>query len=535
MEYIKHIRGLVNEYDPLAIKIKQARKLAKKWQRYGLLQGLNDQNLRNTTAILLQNQARQLLRQTSTTGLQYHQEWSGVALPLVRRFIAKLAAKDFVTIQPMTAPSGLVFYLDFKFGSNQQNGTFITQNSSIYGTTFSGTAGSTDYMMNTNTQSGMYGAGKFGYTINDVSASVVSGSITTASATIADFNYDGYYSASYANYKTATIALTAIDGADLNGYRAFGISSSTAGFISNFLPKFTKLSGDNIVFVFTGSAAKGDSVIYYHKQPKAYERGDFQYKGTSDLEIPEINIELTNKMIVAKTRKLKAIWTQQLIEDLNAYHAIDGQAQLTGVLSDQITVQVDLELIDMLVRGGYASQTFEYWSADPGYDWNGAGFTQNSRYFIQNKSDWYKTLGIKMQKLSNVIHQKTLRGGANFAIVSPLMATVLETIPGFMTNTDGLQTEFNAGFTKVGTFANRFSIYKNPYMVQDNMMIMGYKGNSFLEFGAAYCPYIPLIMTPLVFDPTNFVPRRGIYTRYGKTLMRSDFYGLLFVDGLQTV
>jgi len=189
----------------------------------------------------------------------------------------------------------------------------------------------------------------------------------------------------------------------------------------------------------------------------------------------------------------------------------------------------------MLVRGGYASQTFEYWSADPGYDWNGAGFTQNSRYFIQNKSDWYKTLGIKMQKLSNVIHQKTLRGGANFAIVSPLMATVLETIPGFMTNTDGLQTEFNAGFTKVGTFANRFSIYKNPYMVQDNMMIMGYKGNSFLEFGAAYCPYIPLIMTPLVFDPTNFVPRRGIYTRYGKTLMRSDFYGLLFVDGLQTV
>jgi len=175
----------------------------------------------------------------------------------------------------MTAPSGLVFYLDFKFSSNQQNGTFITQNSSIYGTTFSGTSGSTDYMMNTNTQSGMYGAGKFGYTINDVSASLASAGITTASATIADFNYDGFYSSSYSNYKTATFTVSALSGADLNGYRAFGISSSTAGFITNFLPKFTKLSGDNIVFVFTGSAAKGDAVVYYHKQPNAYERGDF--------------------------------------------------------------------------------------------------------------------------------------------------------------------------------------------------------------------------------------------------------------------
>jgi hypothetical protein len=139
-----------------------------------------------------------------------------------------------------------------------------------------------------------------------------------------------------------------------------------------------------------------------------------------------------------------------------------------------------------------------------------------------------------MQKVSNKIHQLTMRGGANFAVVSPTVATILETIPGFMAGTDGDKMEFAGGVTKVGSFSNRFTIYKNPYM-KENIMLMGFRGSNFLETGAVYAPYIPLIMTPLVYDPNNFTPRRGVMTRYAKKVVRPEFFGKIYIDGLNLV
>ena len=147
---------------------------------------------------------------------------------------------------------------------------------------------------------------------------------------------------------------------------------------------------------------------------------------------------------------------------------------------------------------------------------------------------WYQTLGQKMQKVSNKIHQLTMRGGANFAVVSPTVATIIETIPGFMAATDGDKMEFAGGVTKVGSFQNRYTIYKNPYMTE-NVMLMGFRGSNFLETGAVYAPYIPLIMTPLVYDPNNFTPRRGVMTRYAKKIVRPEFFGKIYIDGLATI
>jgi hypothetical protein len=180
-----------------------------------------------------------------------------------------------------------------------------------------------------------------------------------------------------------------------------------------------------------------------------------------------------------------------------------------------------------------SAKTTEYWSATIGRVWNGTQFVNDTNVAAQawNSMTWAQTLGNKMQKVSNTIHRLTLRGGANFAVVSPEVATILETIPGFSFKTDGLQNSFAGGISAVGTFQNRFTIYKNPYLT-GNVVLMGFRGNSFLETGAVYAPYIPLIMTPLVYDPQNFTPRRGVMTRYAKQVVRPEFFGKVLIENL---
>ena len=236
--------------------------------------------------------------------------------------------------------------------------------------------------------------------------------------------------------------------------------------------------------------------------------------------------------ITAKTRKLKASWTPEFAQDLNAYHSIDAEAELTSMLSEYVSMEIDLEILDMLIQD---AATTEFWSAQVGQEWNGSSFAQSAfsgQAYVQGT--WFQTLGTKLQKVSNKIHQKTLRGGANFLVCSPDVATVIESIPGYAADTDGNSMKFAMGVQKVGALNSRYQVYKNPYM-QENTILMGFRGNQFLETGAVYAPYIPLMLTPLVYDPVNFQPRRGVMTRYAKLTVRPEFYGKVYVSGLQTV
>tara|TARA_Y100001963_G_scaffold126063_1_gene178219 strand:- start:67 stop:516 length:450 start_codon:yes stop_codon:yes gene_type:complete len=147
---------------------------------------------------------------------------------------------------------------------------------------------------------------------------------------------------------------------------------------------------------------------------------------------------------------------------------------------------------------------------------------------------WFQTLGVKLQSVSNSIHQKTLRGGANWLVVSPKVATILESIPGFAADSAGDSDKFNMGVQKVGAINNRYTVYKNPYTTE-NIILMGYKGSQFLETGAVFAPYIPLIMTPLVYDPVSFTPKKGIMTRYAKKMVRPDFYGKVICRALNLI
>jgi len=423
--------------------------------------------------------------------------------------------------------------------------------------------GSTDDAVN-----GLYGVGRYSYTSNFTSSQF---SITSGSATLNDLNFDADLTSStktFTGQKVNVLVAGNTLNADLNAVRSFTISGSGNINPSNVLNELTKVYNTGslanpyyiIQFIVTGSGVSGgvsQATLTFNKQPTAETRGDFEdtnpFKGVvagqgvdagTDINIPEVNLELKSEPIVAKTRKLKAVWTPELAQDLNAYHSIDAEAELTALLSEYVSMEIDLEIMDMLISAA-PSLTTEAWSAVIGKDLvkgnndaNGLPtFTVNNDATNRTayvKSTWFQTLGNKIQKVSNKIHQLTLRGGANFLVVGPDVATVLESIPGYVVSTDGDSAKFAMGVSRVGSFASRFQVYKNPYM-QENTILMGFRGNNFLETGAVYAPYIPLVQTPLVYDPINFTPRRGVMTRYAKKVVRPEFYGKIYVGDLNSI
>ncbi|NBV95881.1 MAG: hypothetical protein EBR90_03710, partial [Actinobacteria bacterium] len=356
---------------------------------------------------------------------------------------------------------------------------------------------------------GLYGPGRFGYTINDysssalgVSTSVSSTQFTTGSVAATDYNFNSEFSQSILvagyNIHKVTVPTSSISGFDPVGVRAFTLSNSTNSYVYDVFQEFTKYnrSAGTVSFLISASAlaAADRIVVNYHKQPTDTTRGDFEAGKTqagsnidTALDIPELSLELRSDPIVAKTRKLKARWTPEFAQDLNAYQNIDAEAELTGILSEYISQEIDLELIDMLMSEAAHS---DYWSQRIGYEWNGTSFqpiTQNLTAYIQGT--WFQTLGTKIQKMSNRIHAATARGGANFLMCSPLVSTILESIPGYAADTDGDKAKFAMGVQKVGQINNRFQVYKNPYM-KENAILVGYRGSQYLESGAVYSPYI---------------------------------------------
>jgi hypothetical protein len=533
-----NVQQLLESSNQYKVVSDDAKKLSSKWTKSGLLEGIKGENDRNVMSMLLENQAKQLVSEANVTGNQaggagsYSGEsWSGVALPLVRRVFGEIAAKEFVSVQPMNLPSGLVFYLDFKYGTNKA--PFVAGDS-LYGAVASNNV--------TDITSSLYEAGRFNYSINTTSSQV---QYTTSSVSLADVNFDtNYTTASLSKITVAKAQLSTISGSfDTNAIRSFVIASGSLITPAGVLQQFSTFTpGGDFVFIYNSNAISGSSAnatFSYSQATTATSRGDFEdgagtASNTNPISIPSVDVQLKSEPIVAKTRKLKAQWTPEFAQDLNAYHSVDAEAELTGILSQYISMEIDLEILDMLIQNAF---TVDYWSAVNNQQWNGSSFTQQSATtggFYNTQGGWFQTIGTKLQKVSNKIHQLTLRGGANFLVCSPTVATVLESIPGFAADGDGEKMEFNFGIQKIGSLNSRYKVYKNPYMTE-NVILMGYKGAQFLECGAVFAPYVPLIMTPLLYDPSTFTPRKGLMTRYAKKMIRPDYYGKIYVAGLETV
>jgi len=539
---MSQINQLLESANPYASVQSDAARLAAKWENTGLLEGLSGATKSNM-GMILENQAKQLVVESSQTGggtnstagftAGVGEQWAGVALPLVRKVFGQIAAQDFVSVQPMNLPSGLVFYLDFQYGT--ANGG-RTVGDSVYGDR------SGDPFGNAAT-GGAYGAGRFAYSVNDT-ASVAAASSGSAAVTWADVNFNSDYSASVVAgtvYKFE-VALSALASYDVDGIRGFSLDSGSATNIQ--LSEFTKIVGTDVVFFSeTEIGAEGDNVtVNYQLAPTDTNRGDFEDGNTGlngdngTITIPEINVQMESSAIVAKTRKLKAVWTPEFAQDLNAYHALDAEAELTSILSEYISLEIDLEILDMLIQNAAAGT--EYWSAvnNEGINSGATAFSENLGFY-NSQGQWFQTLGTKINKLSNTIHQRTLRGGANFMVLSPSVATIIESIPGFAADADGQvdKATYAFGVQKVGALGGgKIKVYKNPYMTE-NQILLGFRGTQFLESGAVFAPYIPLIMTPLVYDPDTFTPRKGLLTRYAKKMVRPEFYGLIQIAGLNTL
>jgi hypothetical protein len=388
------IQSLVESANPWKSLQGDAAKLANKWSKTGLLEGLGEDVNKNNMALMLENQAKQLVVEASSTGTTATftagagEQWAGIALPLVRKVFGQIAAKEFVSVQPMNLPSGLVFFLDFQYGTTKNP---FTLGQSLYGNR---NANSATPFATPAPVGGLYGAGRFTYSTNQTSSvpaalsgnnqTLAAGKISTASW--ANVGYDSTLSASAARseIKAITINTASIPNYDPDAIRGFVIASGSATYdlSSSFYPAFTQaeLTSGTITFFATGSIAGGlqdtsTITVFYNKTTADNKRGDFEdtaagtYSVPNSLSttsigaaIPEINISMQSQAITAKTKKLKAAWTPEFAQDLNAYQNLDAEAELTNIMSEYISLEIDLEILDMLIEDAPAANT-EYWSA----------------------------------------------------------------------------------------------------------------------------------------------------------------------------
>jgi len=612
-----------------------------KWTRTGLLRGLGDTGRENMSR-LLENQAAQLLREQSSIGGGSRgtsssgdlRGFTNIAFPIVRRVFGGLVANDLVSIQPMSLPSGLLFYLDYTYGANvggsstnagaagtgdQQTyrkgqsiynlptGKGVRSGSDAVGGQYDLVGTSYTRVHETlGTSSGdqllllASGAMNDGTTITSGKHLMATGSdgkllqfdpqITTL---ITDNATTGGSMAAFGLFQAMVFDLNDFPAkADLTAVKEISLFGSSLNVISmddlrplsaslgiqggkvlnvrrlnqigtyignKFTPDPMVTRGTTdaaILMVVSGThnpwPAVGTSTTdhglsaSYVMSPSLDTATDgstltipsFESNfGTStpSPNIPEIDIKIESIAVTAETRKLRARWSPELAQDLNAYHSLDAEVELTQILSEQIALELDREILNDLLTQAMGANY--YWSRIPGKFVNkktGAEVTLSSTLaagpaFTGTVREWYETLVETIIDVANEIHRKTLRGSANFVVCSPDVATIFEASvlykPNYSLDGQGqVGSPFQLGAAPVGSLSNRFTVYKDPYFPR-NKILIGYKGGSYLETGYVYAPYVPLIVTPTIFAPEDFTPRKGVMTRYGKKMVRADFYG----------
>lgn len=599
-------------------------RLTEKWSRTGLLRGL-DGTRREVMSQLLENQAAQVLKESNAlstgggnvVGSGQIQGFSNIAFPIVRRVFGGLVANELVSIQPMSLPSGLIFYLDYTYGSNVgrvpgDTGSTYTRGDSLYNnprgkgvqsgslatggmydlvnTGYSRVTGSmTSLNLAAGTvYSGSYG-GADGITWTDGLVLATGTSFSGSNARLMDF--DSQVENALTNndldalflYVPTSAITAAIPNADLLAadqaalFSGLGANATAWGEkyqggtgVLNLrrLNKRGTLTGTGTSLKFVPDALNGNYLQFVVKGANGLtvltsgvanlsvavssalnvsDTGatvtvpsfESDFGATPQPVIPEIDIKIESIAITAETRKLRAKWSPELAQDLNAYHSMDAEVELTSILSEQIALEIDREILNDLVT--QANGANYYWSRAPGKFVNkttGQAVTLASSLsigpaFTGTVREWYETLVETIIDVANTIHRKTLRGSANFLVTGPDVATILESSvlykPKFSMDGEGqVASPFTIGAEAIGTISNRFTVYKDPYFVR-NKLLVGYKGGSYLETGYVYAPYVPLIVTPTIFAPEDFTPRKGVMTRYGKKTVRSDFYGTVTV------
>ncbi len=600
---------------------KEGAALLTKWENTGLLEGLSNDQTKDAMARLLENQARELLREASSMAAGQDVEgFASVAFPIVRRVFGNLIANDLVSVQPMSLPSGLIFFLDFTtstdgpglphlgYGATEESlyggGVVAQQLTGGINLTQDGAPEQGAYALNNG-----YASPTGSYLLAPPNGTSNVQLVLVASGTVGVAGGEGTHPLSDAAQETldklcnydpdlkdrvvVVIEATGSAGAALanNDFQQFDVrnfvaleGSSNKG-LGELVRRCTKISSGSyagndpgntafkytMVFASTASAGAavtlgrvasgvdtsgntanlvnitGSTLTLNFPLIDNFTAGDSigsvlganLWNFENEQNIPEIDIKVDSIAVTAQTKKLKAKWTPELGQDLSAYHNLDAEVELTSILSEQIALEIDREILEDLIKGATAGT--QYWSRRVGRFLDrqtgtqiGTATNNESLFgadFTGNVSEWYETLAETINDVSAQIHRKTLRGGANYIVCSPEVANILEFTAGFRASIGNDYGNGSIGAVNVGSLSKKFDVYVDPYFPR-NVVLVGRKGGSFLESGYVYAPYVPLQVTPTIFGVEDFVPRKGVMTRYAKQMVRPDMYGLVICRDL---
>lgn len=559
------IKKLTPSYALPESKEKVADQLKKKWETTGLLAKLNERK-KATMSMLLENQAHALRKLNESSTVSDIAGFNKIAFPLVRRTFGRLLANEIVSVQPMSMPSGLLFYLDFVFERTKPGFSF-TAGRSLYGD------------RNAVTQTKLQGIGAQQasggyYNLNSAyskrmfrlsTAAPTYASVTATSqfvtGTLSGFNF-ALASAAQTGADTSQLRVMrpALEGEITNEGGTFrsmtAVKSLTADTLAATIdPGLTQIVSTSVIRIYANTdlsaAAATGAALPVLIGPALTKVDDLAYPGTytGDFEgvseIPQVNIQVRSVAVVAQTRKLKTVWTPELAQDLTSFHNIDPDIELTRVLSESIAIEIDNEILSDLLAGADVKAA---WSRKNGkfvkvtstgaITVNSYSDASNATYQanFSTQREWYETLMETVNTVSNEIYKRNLRSGANWLVTSPEVASIIESMSSFATEVvdDPMNVTYSIGIEKIGTLQSRYVVYKNPYFPADKILV-GFKGDSFLETGYVYAPYVPLLITPTIFSPDDFTPRKAVMTRYASQMVRPEYYGVITVIDLDWI
>jgi hypothetical protein len=466
--------------------LNEARELETRWEKTGLLEGINDRYERSCTAVLLENQ--RLINEVST-GTDDIAQFKRISIPLIRRIYPQLIANKIVSVQPLLGPTGLVYYLRFRYSSNKGARRGADNNSGFPADDINSLQQLADGTANLD----IFYSSQF---VQNESTNTDAGAVALVA----------YAPLEHTPILAGTMTGTVFVGA--TAVQTFTVSSAGVFTFS--------LIGAPAVFAVAGTLnlVTGEVTITFNVAPGPNHLVvSYEYNMECNQDLPEINLVVESEEIAAKTRKLKAVWSYEAQQDLRSQHNLDAEAELTAVLAQEINLEIDREVLFDLLNNAGTVAAWDFATA--------LGDTIKERY---------ESLYVKVVELSNVIHRKTLRGGANWIVTSPEVASIFETATAGFAPAPSETFTSSFGIQYVGTINNRWRLYKDP-LFRTNQMLLGYKGDSYMDSGYFYCPYVPLTQTPIVLDPESFCPRKGILTRYGKKLLRegAKFYARMTI------
>jgi hypothetical protein len=556
--------------------LKQIRsKTIGKWDSLGFLEGLKG-HVKENIAQLYENQASALL--TEATDAQSSGSFETVVFPIVRRVFSKLLANDIVSVQAMNMPIGKLFYFVPKTtGRNHNPLNGNATNGSLPECVFSSCSGNavSEYLekslYDVFYNDGMFDASKGTATVqvSEGYGAIVSANGATVVTAFADqpLAADGSLrslSMCISGFTTAGAGrLTGPDGNEMD--------------TESFLASLRVVASADIKDATGETIIAAGASVPFNVTAQKYGRGIVDYNdicqpdgcllltvdlthpacvdctaGTIDgyvgavtgtspsfsaswmqyatlefaTEMGEVSFELDEVVVSVTERKLRATWSPELAQDVSAFHNIDAEAELTALLSEQVAAEIDREILRDLRSGAAWSLRWDYngWKRAAA----GGGFN------AYTQKEWNQTLITRINQLSAQIHKSTLRGGANFIVVSSEASAIFDDLEYFhVSNAAPEQDQYNMGIEKVGSLGGRYTVYRDPY-APANSIIVGHKGKSLLDTGYIYAPYVPLQLTPTLQNPFNFAPTKGIMTRYAKKMVNNRFYGTLTIDGVVT-